>query len=113
MIPQRAGFTSTTPRNQLPERQATERLRHSAAWLLLRKKHLSEQPLCEECKAQGKYAAATDVDHRNPHRGDERMFFDPANLQSLCKQCHSKKTAREDGGFGNPIRREATKRERL
>ncbi|MEW6383526.1 MAG: HNH endonuclease [Pseudomonadota bacterium] len=26
------------------------------------------------------------------------------NLQTLCVSCHSRKTAREDGGFGNPDR---------
>jgi 5-methylcytosine-specific restriction endonuclease McrA len=27
-------------------------------------------------------------DHVKPHRGDERKFFDPENLQTLCKPCH-------------------------
>lgn len=27
--------------------------------------------------------------------------LDPANLRSLCASCHSRKTARADGGFGN------------
>lgn len=43
----------------------------------------------------------TDVDHIVPHRGDPELLYDEANLQSLCHECHSKKTAREDGGFGN------------
>lgn len=28
------------------------------------------------------------VDHIKPHRGNELLFFDPTNLQSLCKPCH-------------------------
>jgi 5-methylcytosine-specific restriction endonuclease McrA len=27
-------------------------------------------------------------DHVIPHRGDERLFWNPANLQCLCKACH-------------------------
>lgn len=27
-------------------------------------------------------------DHKTPHRGDERLFWDEANLQTLCKPCH-------------------------
>lgn len=27
-------------------------------------------------------------DHRVPHRGDVSLFWDEANLQTLCKPCH-------------------------
>ncbi|WP_040619343.1 HNH endonuclease [Rhodovulum sp. PH10] len=29
-------------------------------------------------------------DHVEPHRGDERLFWDAANLQTLCKDCHDR-----------------------
>lgn len=48
-------------------------------------------------------AAAECVDHIRPHKGDQELFWDPANLQSLCDSCHSRKTATEDGGFGRPV----------
>lgn len=39
------------------------------------------------------------LDHRIPRsRGGTD---DPGNLQLLCASCHSKKTVRQDGGFGN------------
>jgi 5-methylcytosine-specific restriction endonuclease McrA len=28
------------------------------------------------------------ADHKTPHRGDERLFWDEANLQCICKTCH-------------------------
>lgn len=39
------------------------------------------------------------VDHIAPHRGDETMFWDRRNHQTLCEPCHNRKTAVEDGGF--------------
>lgn len=44
--------------------------------------------------------AASVVDHRRPHRGDMKLFWDRNNWQSMAKECHDRKTAREDGGFG-------------
>lgn len=35
-------------------------------------------------------------DHVRPHRGDRALFFEPTNLQTLCKPCHdSRKQAEE------------------
>jgi 5-methylcytosine-specific restriction endonuclease McrA len=28
------------------------------------------------------------ADHRTPHRGDEALFWDEGNVQTLCKPCH-------------------------
>lgn len=33
----------------------------------------------------GKVVRGTYVDHKIPHRGDYKLFSDPANLQTLCK----------------------------
>jgi 5-methylcytosine-specific restriction enzyme A len=27
-------------------------------------------------------------DHIKPHRGDEALFWDETNLQTICKSCH-------------------------
>ncbi|MCB4811684.1 HNH endonuclease [Methylovorus menthalis] len=42
---------------------------------------------------------ATVVDHIKPHRGDMALFWDRNNWQAMAKECHDRKTAREDGGF--------------
>ena len=78
-------------------------------WQKLRNRFIAQHPYCEECMKQGKITLATDVDHIVPHRGDPALLYDETNLQSLCKACHSRKTAREDGGFGNPTDGEARK----
>ena len=74
---------------------------YNALWRKLRTAFLAKNPLCAECKRAGKVKPATDVDHIVPHHGDQKLFWDVSNLQALCKRCHSRKTAKEDGGFGN------------
>lgn len=72
---------------------------YDADWRRVRDNFLAEHPLCAVCLANGMTVAASDVDHVLAIRkGGERL--NPANLQSLCAGCHSRKTAREDGGFG-------------
>lgn len=44
------------------------------------------------------------MDHKIPHRGDAALFWDPNNWQAMSKPCHDRKTALEDGGFGNSAR---------
>lgn len=44
---------------------------------------------------------ATILDHKISHNGDYKLFWDESNWQAMYKPCHDKKTATEDGGFGN------------
>ena len=66
------------------------------AWRKARRELLVSRPWCVGCGG-----AASVVDHRDPHRGDPVIFWDKARWQPLCASCHSRKTAAEDGGFGN------------
>ena len=77
---------------------------YNGAWRQARRVFLLTYPLCVRCESQGQLTAAQVVDHITPHNGDQTKFWDRANWQSLCVRCHNFKTAREDGGFGNPIR---------
>jgi 5-methylcytosine-specific restriction protein A len=70
-------------------------------WRKASKAYLKDNPLCVHCKKEDRLTPATEVDHIIPHGGDMKLFWDKSNWQSLCKKCHSKKTALEDGGFGN------------
>ena len=63
-------------------------LYNQKAWHKLRAAQLRDEPLCRMCKASGRLTPATIVDHIIPHKGDEALFYDRANLQSLDKQCH-------------------------
>lgn len=62
-------------------------------WQKYRERFLSQHPLCEEC---GKLA--TVVDHIVPHKGNQTLFWDSNNHQSLCETCHNRKTALYDMG---------------
>ena len=65
-------------------------------WQKARKLYLAAHPLCVQCMKEGRYTKATVVDHIKPHRGDEILFWNQDNWQSLCKPCHDKKTGLED-----------------
>lgn len=68
-------------------------------WKELRLAQLRAEPLCRYCRAAGKDTAANIADHKKPHKGDRKLFFDPTNLQSLCQPCHDaiKKTLELSG----------------
>ena len=81
-----------------PEESRSASVRgYNHRWQQVRKKYLQSHPLCVECLKAGRYTAATDVDHIVPHRGYQKLFWDSSNWQALCHQCHSRKTANEDG----------------
>mgnify|MGYP001609634601 CR=1 FL=1 len=71
-------------------------------WKAARLAFLRLHPYCVECGQP-----ATIVDHVVPHKGDAGLFWASTNWQPLCVSHHSTKTAREDGGFGNPTRTKA------
>lgn len=75
----------------------SQRLYSTVRWQRRREQQLSTQPWCEECLRANIYTPATDVDHVLPHRGDEELFF-TGKVQSLCKNCHSRKTISEVNG---------------
>lgn len=61
----------------------------SKDWKRLRAWQLSQEPMCRFCLEVGDVTAATVADHVKNHKGDLSLFFDAANLQSLCASCHS------------------------
>jgi 5-methylcytosine-specific restriction protein A len=106
--------TGRCPQHQFVEKKAHEAQRSSSTqrgygyrWQQASKGFLRQHPLCQcpECdEGRIRVREATVVDHRIPHRGDMKLFWDRSNWQSMHKDCHDVKTAREDGAFGNPRR---------
>lgn len=84
------------PRKTRGESARWHRLYSLPLWRdVLRPGQLLREPWCRQCAQEGRRVRATVVDHIRPHRGDWGLFTDPDNLQSLCKSCHDRKTARE------------------
>ena len=65
---------------------------NGAAWQRMRASVLAGEPLCRHCAARGLTVPATDVDHMNG-ADDNRL----ESLQPLCHECHSRKTAADNG----------------
>jgi len=77
-------------------RGPVDRDRYGKRWRDIRAEHLMLQPWCVDCGV-----LAVEVDHIIPI--EQGGTNDHDNLASRCKSCHSRKTAKFDGGFGNPI----------
>lgn len=60
-------------------------------WRKARQVYLTTHPRCVMCGAP-----ATHVDHIIPHRGDDRLFWDQNNWQSLCAHHHNSTKQREE-----------------
>lgn len=83
------------------KRESSCKRGYGRAWQKYRLRFLVANPLCVSCKTKGRIVPATVVDHIKPHKGDNVLFWNTTNHQAMCKTCHNKKTAIEDGGFGN------------
>ena len=66
------------------------------AWQKARAGYLLSHPLCVYCERDGRAEPATVVDHKVPHQGDQALFWDKSNWQSLCKPHHDGQKAREE-----------------
>jgi 5-methylcytosine-specific restriction protein A len=76
---------------------------NSNRWRQSRVHFLQLHPLCEceDCRRLNRLLSATIVDHKIPHKGNYNLFWDTSNWQAMAKSCHDRKSAKEDGGFGN------------
>lgn len=84
-----SAFSGPIPRgNQPSSRNEYQHLYNTARWKRLRHHQLRTHPLCAMCRDQGRLTPASVADHKTPHKGDTTLFYDPDNLQSLCKACH-------------------------
>ena len=69
---------------------------YGSRWRRIRKMQLSSYPLCAECLRHGRTTVATEVHHRDGNPSNNQSN----NLESLCKECHSRITAKEGHRWG-------------
>lgn len=84
----------TRERRQLDSARGSAASRgYDSKWQTFRQAFLLSHPLCTVCHSRGVIRQATVVDHIVPHKGNQKLFWDQKNLQSLCSTCHNSKTA--------------------
>lgn len=71
-------------------------------WRVARLEFLADNPLCVLCREVNRISGAAVVDHKTPHKGNMRLFWDRSNWQGLCQTCHNRKTAAGDMGSWSP-----------
>lgn len=66
---------------------------------VIRPQQMRDEPLCRHCAQRGIVTAGQCVDHIDNDSGNN----DPSNLQTLCNECHGRKTV-IDSGFKPRLR---------
>ena len=84
----------------MPTKEGLAKLYDMAAWQRRRALQLKQFPLCAECLRPGAVRPATCVDHVERWRAGRaddinRFLLEP--IQSLCENCHNRKTAAAPG----------------
>lgn len=82
-------------------RKLRQKAYQNTTWRKLRDTYMKQHPICEECLKSGKITPATDIHHKkSPFRGGEvnyMLLWDYDNLQALCKECHGRLHAEQQG----------------
>jgi 5-methylcytosine-specific restriction protein A len=81
----------------MPIKPPWRRWYNTARWRVLRLQiFLRDLFQCKKCGVIEGNTSLLVCDHIKPHRGDERLFWDQENLQTLCKQCHDAEKQQEE-----------------
>ncbi len=62
--------------------------RYGGNWKKIRDRYIRQNPLCEMCRAEGKFTAGTIVHHIKPL--SEGGTNEEKNLMTVCTGCHEK-----------------------
>lgn len=93
----RPRVTEREPSWRADKRKTAER-GYGGKWQRESKAFLEANPLCVRCEGRGHAVLATVVNHRIPHKGDQKLFWDRANWEPVCKPCHDGPIQREERG---------------
>lgn len=92
ILPTRKQQQPTTYRENKTE--AERKFYSSQRWRKTSERHRRDEPLCRQCRTEGRYIIGTLTDHIVPisHGCDP---YDEANHQTLCDKCHNRKRKQE------------------
>ncbi|WP_229205960.1 HNH endonuclease signature motif containing protein [Duganella sp. Leaf126] len=99
----RSALPTLQPTSWRSDKQSSTARGYGYKWQQARAGYLAKHPLCVYCEREGRVTVATVVDHRVPHRGDMKLFWDRANWQGLCAAHHSGDKQREEAMMGDVI----------
>ena len=78
------------------DRRKTAERGYGGRWQRERLVFLAANPLCERCDRVGRTTPATIVNHRTPHRGNMKLFWDRKNWEPTCQPHHDGDIQREE-----------------
>jgi 5-methylcytosine-specific restriction protein A len=76
---------------------------YTSRWDRCRALYIAKHPLCALHEKRGELVEAKVVDHIVPHKGDQALFWEEANWQSLCWSCHNSVKQSEERGGSKPM----------
>lgn len=107
-MPRRCPVHRARPPRRVDDRASAAQRGYDARHRAYRLFWLARHPLCgdrigppaaDTCLGRGFICEGTVLSHIVPiSQGGAR--FEEGNSETLCKQCHDRRTAQEDGGFG-------------
>ena len=77
---------------QQHKRPSAAKRGYGRRWKRATEQYRIDHPFCVECEKEGRDTPMFAVDHIRAHCGDERLFWDEDNWQSLCETHHNQKT---------------------
>lgn len=89
---------------ELARRGSSSERGYNWTWRTRALAFLAMYPLCgmrpggvasvmSRCRDEDRVTRAVQVDHVQPHRGDQQKFWDEGNWQALCRECGARKSA--------------------
>lgn len=88
-------------RDRFRDKQQWRKWYRTARWRALRKAVLIRDSLtCQRCGHIEPDTSNLVANHKRPHRGDERLFWDERNVETVCKPCHDGPIQSEERAFG-------------
>ena len=92
----------------IPKRPSARLAGYTSRWDEYSKRFLSTHPFCTDLFGlhRGKRVQATVTGHRVAHKGNPELMWAQSNHYPLCSSCNAYQCVKEEGGFGNAVRRE-------
>jgi len=87
-------LTASRPDTPDAQRGTAHQRGYGYRWQQARLGWLKAHPLCVMCEREGYITEAQVVDHRVPHKGDLKLFWDKSNWDSLCYRHHNSDKAK-------------------